>query len=82
MTFDEISEQAKYSVSALYKWRLHNRDFIAYANELSADVFMSHLPHIMEKHLDMTIKGQGSMKGIELFYKFGGLLYDPRRSNR
>ncbi|WP_181022780.1 hypothetical protein [Brevibacillus laterosporus] len=23
--------------------------------------------------------GQGSMKGIELFYKFGGLLYDPRR---
>ncbi|MCG7318567.1 hypothetical protein [Brevibacillus laterosporus] len=35
----EISEQAKYSVSALYKWRHHNRDFIAYANELSADVF-------------------------------------------
>nr|WP_258398943.1 hypothetical protein [Brevibacillus laterosporus] len=37
---------------------------------------MSHLPQIMEKHLDMTLKGQGSMKGIELFYKFGGLLID------
>jgi hypothetical protein len=32
----------------------------------------------MEKHLDMTLKGQGSMKGIELFYKFGGLLIDKQ----
>ncbi|MDN9010066.1 phBC6A51 family helix-turn-helix protein [Brevibacillus laterosporus] len=76
LTLDEIAEQAKCSISALYKWRHHNRDFIAYTNELSADAFMSHLPHIMEKHLDMTLKGQGSMKGIELFYKFGGLLID------
>lgn len=76
LTLDEIAEQAKCSVSALYKWRHHNRDFITYTNGLSADAFMSHLPQIMEKHLDMTIKGQGSMKGIELFYKFGGLLID------
>lgn len=76
LTLDEIAEQAGCSVSALYKWRHHNRDFIRYTNELSADAFMSHLPQIMEKHLDMTIKGQGSMKGIELFYKFGGLLID------
>lgn len=76
LTLDEIAEKAGCSVSALYKWRHHNRDFIRYVNELSADAFMSHLPQIMEKHLDMTLKGQGSMKGIELFYKFGGLLID------
>ncbi|QDX93627.1 hypothetical protein EEL32_05555 [Brevibacillus laterosporus] len=76
MKLDEIAKEAGCSVSSLYKWRNYNETFIDYVNGLSANAFMSHLPQIMEKHLDMTLKGQGSMKGIELFYKFGGLLID------
>lgn len=74
----DIAEQVGISDRQLYNWRTTNDDFIAYTNALASQAFMSHLPDVMEKHLDMTIKGQGSMKGIELFYKFGGLLIDKQ----
>jgi|UPI0005D113E3 Helix-turn-helix of insertion element transposase len=76
LTLDEIAEQAGCSVSALYKWRHHNATFIEYVAELSANAFKSYAPQFMEKHIEMTLKGQGSMKGIELFYKFAGMLVD------
>jgi hypothetical protein len=74
----DISQAVGVSEKTLYNWRQSNDDFISYVNALAANTFLSHLPDIMEKHLDMTLKGQGSMKGIELFYKFGGLLIDKQ----
>jgi DNA-binding CsgD family transcriptional regulator len=74
----EIAQKLGVSERTLYNWRNSNEDFTKYVNLLATNVFMSHLPDIMEKHLDMTLKGQGSMKGIELFYKFGGLLIDKQ----
>lgn len=75
-TYDQIAEQAGTSVRQLYNWRNFDENFVKYVGHLASNAFLSHLPDIMEKHLDMTLKGQGSMKGIELFYKFGGLLVD------
>lgn len=75
-TYEEVAAEASVTVRQLYNWRTNSRDFIDYVNALASDAFLAHLPDVMEKHLDMTIKGQGSMKGIELFYKFGGLLID------
>jgi predicted DNA-binding protein YlxM (UPF0122 family) len=74
----EIAQKIGVTERTLYNWRNSNDDFTKYVNMLATNVFMSHLPDIMEKHLDMTLKGQGSMKGIELFYKFGGLLIDKQ----
>ncbi|MDM5188603.1 phBC6A51 family helix-turn-helix protein [Bacillus sp. DX4.1] len=78
LSLEEIAEQSGISVRQLYTWRHHESNFIDYVNLLSSDAFMSHLPDVMQKHLDMMLKGQGSMKGIELFYKFGGLLVDKQ----
>jgi hypothetical protein len=78
LQLQDIAERVSISERQLYNWRTYNDDFIGYVNALASNAFMSHLPDIMEKHLDMTIKGQGSMKGIELFYKFGGLLIDKQ----
>lgn len=75
-TLDQIAEKSGITVRQLYNWRNYNEDFVKYVNHLASNAFLSHLPDVMEKHLDMTLKGQGSMKGIELFYKFGGLLVD------
>ncbi|GGF88388.1 phBC6A51 family helix-turn-helix protein [Paenibacillus abyssi] len=75
-TYDQIAEQAGITVRQLYNWRHYDENFVKYVGHLASNAFLSHLPDIMEKHLDMTLKGQGSMKGIELFYKFGGLLID------
>jgi hypothetical protein len=78
LELQDIARMVSISERQLYNWRTSNDDFIGYVNALAAQAFMSHLPNIMEKHLDMTLKGQGSMKGIELFYKFGGLLIDKQ----
>lgn len=78
LELQDISERVKVTERTLYNWRNFNDDFIGYVNALASNAFMSNLPSIMEKHLDMTLKGQGSMKGIELFYKFGGLLIDKQ----
>ncbi|MEH7456331.1 phBC6A51 family helix-turn-helix protein [Bacillus sp. JJ1127] len=78
LTLEEIAEQSNISTRQLYTWRHRDSNFIEYVNLLSSDAFMSHLPDVMQKHLDMMLKGQGSMKGIELFYKFGGLLVDKQ----
>ncbi|WP_216625602.1 phBC6A51 family helix-turn-helix protein [Paenibacillus planticolens] len=75
-TYDEIAEKSGITVRQLYNWRHYDENFVKYVGHLASNAFLSHLPDIMEKHLDMTLKGQGSMKGIELFYKFGGLLVD------
>jgi hypothetical protein len=75
-TLDQIAEQAGITVRQLYNWRNYDENFVNYVSHQASNAFLSHLPDIMEKHLDMTLKGQGSMKGIELFYKFGGLLVD------
>jgi hypothetical protein len=76
LTYEEVAARAGVSAVTLYKWRHYDDNFIAYTNGLSTGAFMAHLPEVMQKHLEMTVKGQGSMKGIELFYKFGGLLVD------
>ncbi|NMF00013.1 phBC6A51 family helix-turn-helix protein [Aneurinibacillus aneurinilyticus] len=76
LTYEQIAEQSGISVRQLHRWRNYNDDFINYTNALASNAFQSYLPDILEKHLDMTLKGQGSMKGIELFYKFAGLLID------
>ena len=76
LTYEEIASRAGVSAVTLYKWRHYDENFIDYTNALSTGAFMAYLPEVMQKHLDMTLKGQGSMKGIELFYKFGGLLVD------
>lgn len=75
-TYDQVAEQSGVTVRQLYNWRNYDENFVNYVSLLASNAFLSHLPDIMEKHLDMTLKGQGSMKGIELFYKFGGLLVD------
>lgn len=72
----EIADLVGVSDKQLYNWRMNNQDFIEYVNGLSVNWFKSKLPDIMNKHLEMTLEGQGSMKGVELFYKFGGLLTD------
>lgn len=76
LTYEEIAAKSGVSAVTLYKWRHYDENFIDYTNALSTGAFMAYLPEVMQKHLDMTLKGQGSMKGIELFYKFGGLLVD------
>lgn len=76
LTLAEIAKEAGISVRQLHRWRNYDENFINYANGLASNAFQSYLPDILEKHLDMTLKGQGSMKGIELFYKFAGLLID------
>lgn len=76
LTYEEIANKCGISSRHLYRWRNFDENFIAYTNGLSTQSFMSNLPEVMQKHLDMMLKGQGSMKGIELFYKFGGLLID------
>lgn len=76
LTMEEIAEQVDITARQLYNWRNYNDAFINYTNELAILMFNSKLPDIMKKHLDMTLRGQGSMKGIELFYKFGGYLVD------
>ncbi|WP_257154730.1 phBC6A51 family helix-turn-helix protein [Bacillus cereus] len=78
LNLEEIAEKSNISTRQLYTWRHRDSNFIEYVNLLSSDAFMSHLPDVMQKHLDMMLKGQGSMKGIELFYKFGGLLVDKQ----
>lgn len=75
-TYEQIAEVANITVRQLYNWRNYDESFVKYVGHLASNAFLAHLPDIMEKHLDMTLKGQGSMKGIELFYKFGGLLVD------
>ena len=72
----DIAELVGISNKQLYNWRMNNQDFVEYVNGLSVNWFKSKLPDIMNKHLEMTLEGQGSMKGVELFYKFGGLLTD------
>lgn len=76
LTYEEIAEKVGASTKQLFNWRYENPDFITYVNGLVSHAFMAKLPEVVEKHLDMTLKGNGSMKGIELFYKFGGLLVD------
>jgi hypothetical protein len=76
LTMEQIAEHADITARHLYRWRHEDEDFIAYVNELSTRAFMSQLPKVQSKHLDMALNGQGSMKGIELFYKVGGLLVD------
>lgn len=76
LTMDDIAEQVNITTRQLFNWRNYNDAFIDYTNELAILMFKSNLPEILKKHLDMTLKGQGSMKGIELFYKFGGYLVD------
>lgn len=78
LNLEEIAGKSNISTRQLYTWRHRDSNFIEYVNLLSSDAFMSHLPDVMQKHLDMMLKGQGSMKGIELFYKFGGLLVDKQ----
>lgn len=78
LNLEDIAEKVGVSTRQFYRWRNHNDDFINYVNALSTTVFKSHMPDVMRKHLDMTVKGQGSMKGIELFYKFFGLLVDKQ----
>ena len=72
----DIAAASNVSERSLYNWRTNNEDFIEYVNLRAIQVFNSHLPDFMEKHMEMALKGQGSMKGIELFYKFGGYLVD------
>lgn len=76
LTLAEIAEKVGVATKTIYNWRTNNSDFTSYVNVISEEFFLAHLPDIMNKHLEMTLKGQGSMKGIELFYKFGGLLAD------
>jgi hypothetical protein len=76
LQFKDIADRANISERQLYNWRHKDDNFIAYVNALATNTFMAHLPEFMEKHIAMTLNGQGSMKGIELFYKFGGLLVD------
>lgn len=76
LTFAQISEQANISDRQFYNWRSSNDDFIKYVNFRASQAFEAHLPDFMEKHIAMSLNGQGSMKGIELFYKFNGLLVD------
>lgn len=76
LTYEDIAKKAGCSTKQLYTWRHTHDDFIEYVNTLSMTTFMSNLPQVMNKHLEMVLKGHGSMKGIELFYKFGGLLVD------
>lgn len=76
LTFGQISEQVNISERQFYNWRSSNDEFIKYVNYRASQAFEAHLPDFMEKHLEMSLKGQGSMKGIELFYKFNGLLVD------
>jgi hypothetical protein len=76
LSIGDIAAKTSITERQLYNWRTDNSDFIDYVNALSTQAFASYLPEVFEKHLDMTLKGQGSMKGIELFYKFGGLLVD------
>jgi len=76
LTIGAIAEAAAISDKQFYNWRTKNSDFIEYVNIRAIQAFNAHLPDVMEKHLAMTVGGQGSMKGIELFYKFGGYLVD------
>lgn len=76
LTFAQIAEQANISDRQFYNWRTSNTEFIQYVNYRASQAFEAHLPDFMEKHIEMSLKGQGSMKGIELFYKFNGLLVD------
>lgn len=76
LTYEEIADAVGITTRQLYNWRNYNDDFINFTNALASNAMIGHLPEILEKHLDMTLKGQGSMKGIELFYKFAGLLVD------
>ena len=78
LTLGEIAEKAEITPRQLYNWRTYDSNFIEYTNLAASSAFLSHLPDVMNKHLDMMLKGQGSMKGIELFYKFGGLLVDKQ----
>lgn len=78
LTLEDIADQAGCSTKQLYTWRRTHDEFIEYVNTLSTITFMSNLPEVMNKHLEMVLKGHGSMKGIELFYKFGGLLVDKQ----
>lgn len=72
----EIAAAANVSERSFYTWRMKNEDFIEYVNLRAIQIFNSHLPDFMEKHMEMSLKGQGSMKGIELFYKVNGYLVD------
>jgi len=78
LTLEEIADKSGITTRQLYTWRNYDQNFIEYTNLLASTSFMSHLPDVLNKHLDMMLKGQGSMKGIELFYKFGGLLVDKQ----
>ena len=78
LTYEDIAKKTGCCTKTLYTWRHTDEDFIEYVNKLSTTTFMSNLPRVMNKHLDMVLKGHGSMKGIELFYKFGGLLVDKQ----
>lgn len=71
-TFESIAQEIGVSTVTLWEWRTQNRNFIDYSNYL-ADDFLAGERAFVYRQLRKLI-GQGSVKGIDLYFKRHGLI--------
>jgi DNA-binding XRE family transcriptional regulator len=73
-TKESIAEEVGISRKQLHRWENQDRNFIAYKNSLASYVRDSQYPLVISKLMDGI--NNGSMKGIELYFKMMGELND------
>ncbi len=73
-TKEQIAEELGITRMTLYRWETQDDNFIAYRNQLAQTYLSSRQSEVFEV-LMRSIRN-GSMRGVELFFKAQGLLKD------